>query len=77
MELHSKAPHVDLGSGARTMILNGARLYYLAQKHVPNEPRKNDHQGRKVDEPVQCAHCMQTWPCDIKNLMDLIEELTK
>jgi hypothetical protein len=59
------------------MILDGPRLYRMACEHVPNEPRKNDHQGRKVEEPVQCMKCLQTYPCDVKNLLDLLEEVTK
>jgi len=33
--------------------------------HQPNTPRIRNERGEKVDEPVQCVQCLQTWPCEV------------
>lgn len=36
--------------------------------HTPNTPRTHDADGRKVDEPTQCAGCLRAWPCEVETL---------
>jgi hypothetical protein len=51
-------------------------LKLLTQEHVPNVPRTRDEKG-PVNEPVQCRKDLQVYPCDIKQLLDMIKELTE
>lgn len=46
-----------------------------AKQHGPNTPRERDANGKKVDEPVQCAKCLQFWPCDIHLLSSAYNDL--
>jgi hypothetical protein len=50
----------------------GALVARLARQHTPNTPRTHDAQGRPVNEPVQCVQCLQAWPCDVRQLLDMI-----
>lgn len=36
--------------------------------HQPNNPRTHDADGHKVNEPQQCAGCLQLWPCEVTRL---------
>jgi hypothetical protein len=39
----------------------------LDRLHVSNSPRKGD--------VVQCRECAKTWPCDVRLLLDRIDDL--
>lgn len=45
----------------------------LKSQHVQNTPRTHDAQQRKVVEAVQCRKCLQNWPCDIIQLIEMVE----
>ena len=50
----------------------GRLVARLARQHTPNTPRTHDADGKPVNEPVQCGHCLQAWPCDTRQLLDLV-----
>jgi sulfatase maturation enzyme AslB (radical SAM superfamily) len=45
--------------------------------HQPNTPRARNAKGQKVDEPVQCVQCLQTWPCEVMLLSQQIVALSQ
>jgi uncharacterized spore protein YtfJ len=45
--------------------------------HQPNTPRQRNAKGQKVDEPVQCVQCLQTWPCEVMVLSREIVRLSE
>lgn len=55
----------------------GLDLKRLDMQHQPNEPRTIDGQGRKVNEPPQCRHDLEAWPCEKRQLIDMIKALTQ
>lgn len=45
----------------------------LSERHVPNTPRTHDPSGRVLVEPTQCRACLQRWPCETRQLLDLLD----
>lgn len=43
--------------------------------HVPNTPRTHDGRGHKLEEPLQCVKCLQSWPCDVRQLLNVIDDM--
>lgn len=47
----------------------------LASRHIPNTPRTHNAAGKKVDDPLQCQGCLEAWPCEKKQLLNIIDDL--
>jgi hypothetical protein len=53
--------------------LTNVDLARLNREHRPNTPRTHDANGNRVDEPAQCRADLQAWPCDVRQLLSLLE----
>jgi hypothetical protein len=54
------------------MLPSESVIEQAAARHVENLPRTHDGQGHSVSEAPQCCYCLQSWPCEVRQLLDRI-----